>query len=267
MDNHASQFLASHAMEPRLASYASRFEHVAFKRDEHGILEMRFHTEGKPLVWGDAAHTELVYAFTEVGGDPDNRVVILTGTGDRFITELDDSWLGAMTPAKWDKLYSHGKRLLQRLLEIPVPVIGAVNGPASIHAEIAVVSDIVLSADTAYFSDAPHFKYGTVPGDGANLVWPLLLGQNRGRYFLLTGQRLTAEEARSLGVVNEVLPAEQLMDHAYELARTLAKQPDVILRYTRDALTQGLKRMLVDDLAYGLALAGLGSYESWPERR
>jgi enoyl-CoA hydratase/carnithine racemase len=226
---------------------------------------MRLHTDGGPLVWGDGPHTELVYAFTDVGGDPANRIVILTGTGNRFIADLDRSWVGAMTPDKFDKIYQHAKRLLQRLLEIPVPVIGAVNGPASVHAELAVMSDIVLSADTAYFSDAPHFKYGTVPADGVHLVWPLLLGPNRGRYFLLTGQRLSAEEARDLGVVNEVLPADRLMDRAYELARLLARQPDVILRYTRDALTQQMKRLMMDQLGHGLALEGLGTYDSWPE--
>jgi enoyl-CoA hydratase/carnithine racemase len=249
---------------PDLGSYASRYDHVAFTRDD-GILEMRLHTDGGPLVWGDGPHTELVYAFTDVGGDPANRIVILTGTGDRFIADLDRSWVGAMTPDKFDKIYQHAKRLLQRLLEIPVPVIGAVNGPASVHAELAVMSDIVLSADTAYFSDAPHFKYGTVPADGVHLVWPLLLGPNRGRYFLLTGQRLSAEEARDLGVVNEVLPADRLMDRAHELARLLARQPDVILRYTRDALTQQMKRLMMDQLGHGLALEGLGTYDSWPE--
>ena len=250
---------------PDLASYGSRYEHVEFTRDDAGVLEMRLHTEGGSLVWGDGPHTELVYAFTDVGGDPDNRVVILTGTGDRFCADLDRSWIGAMTPGKFDKMYQHAKRLLSRLVEIPVPVVAAVNGPASVHAELAVLSDIVLASDSAYFADSPHFKYGTVPGDGVHIVWQQILGPNRGKYFLLTGQRLSAEAARDLGVVNEVLPPDQLMDRAYEQARKLARQPDVVLRYTRDALTQHWKRLFANDLAFGLALEGLGAYESWPE--
>jgi enoyl-CoA hydratase/carnithine racemase len=249
---------------PDLSSYATRYDHVALTRDAEGILEMRLHSGDGPLIWGDGPHTELPYVFTDVGGDPENRVVILTGTGNRFLANLDDSWVGAMTPPKWDKIYSHGKRLLQRLLEIPVPVIAAINGPATVHAELAVLSDIVLAAEHTYFSDAPHFKFGAVPGDGVHVVWPLLLGYNRGRYFLLTGQRLDAKEAQSLGVVNEVLTAGALMDRAYEIARSLARQPDTTLRYARDAMTQRLKRLLLDDLAYGLALEGLGAYASWP---
>jgi enoyl-CoA hydratase/carnithine racemase len=169
-----------------------------------------------------------------------------------------------MTPPKWNKIYSHGKRLLQRLLDIEVPVIGVVNGPATVHAELAVLSDIVLAADHAYFRDAPHFRYGTVPGDGVHIIWMAILGPNRGRYFLLTGQRLSAQEALQLGVVNEVLPSVDLLSRARELAAQLARQPDTTLRYTRDALTQTLKRALLSDLGYGLALEGLGAHASWP---
>src|ERR1700729_1709504 len=105
-----------------------------------------------------------------------------------------------------EKIYLEGKRLLDNLLNIDVPVIGAVNGPARIHAELAVLSDIVLAAETAVFQDAAHMPNGVVPGDGVHVVWPLLLGPNRGRYFLLTGQRLSADEAQAAGVVSEVLP-------------------------------------------------------------
>ncbi len=88
-------------------------------------------------------------------------------------------------------------------MDIDVPIIAAVNGPAIVHAEIAVLSDIVLAAESATFADAAHFPHGTVSGDGAHLVWPLLLGPNRGRYFLYTGQRLDASTALELGVVSD----------------------------------------------------------------
>jgi 6-oxocamphor hydrolase len=244
--------------------YANQFEHAVLERDAAGVLEIRLHTDQGPLIWGDAAHSELPDVFTSVAADPENRVVILTGTGNRFIGGLDESWVGAMTPAKWSKIYSHGRRLLQRLLEIEVPVIGVLNGPATIHAEIAVLSDIVLAADDTYLSDAPHFRFGTVPGDGVHVVWPMLLGPNRGRYFLLTGQRLGAEEAHRLGVVNEVLGRHEVLARARAIAADLARQPDTVLRYTRDVLTQSLRRALFDGLSHGLATEGLGAFESWP---
>ena len=153
-------------------------------------------------------------------------------------------------------IYLEGKRLLDNLLNIDVPVIGAVNGPARIHAELAVLSDIVLAAETAVFQDAAHMPNGVVPGDGVHVVWPLLLGPNRGRYFLLTGEEISAQQALTLNVVAEVLPPERLLPRAHELASQLADKPVTALRYTRVALTQRLKRHLLDDLGYGLMLEG-----------
>jgi enoyl-CoA hydratase/carnithine racemase len=254
-------------LKPRFDDYATRYEHIVMERDDRGVLELRLHTDGGSLVWGAAPHTELGYAFTDVGADPENRVVIITGTGERFIADLDTSWVGPMTPEKWYVIFAHGKRLLQRLLDIEVPVIAAVNGPATVHAELAVLSDIVIAAEHTYFSDAPHFRYGAVPGDGVHVVWPLLLGVNRGRYFLLTGQRLHAAEAQQLGVVNEVLPAGDVLPRARALAGELAKQHDITLRYTREAMVQPLRRLLLDNLPFGLALEGLGAHATWPTGR
>ena len=95
-------------------------------------------------------------------------------------------------------------------------------------------------------------------------VWPALLGANRGRYFLLTGQRLSAAEGLQLGIVNEVLPADELLHRARTLAGHLVRQPPNVLRYTRTTLIAQLKREMVASLDHGLAMEGLGAYESWP---
>jgi len=251
-------------MRASFDQYSQSYAHARLERVD-GICLVQLHSDGGPLIWGDGPHTELGYLFEDVGRDPDNRVVILTGTGDEFIAKLDTSWVGAMHPHKWDKILQHGRRLMMNLLEIEVPVIAAINGPATVHAELGLLADIVLASDTATFRDAPHFRFGTVPGDGVHIVWPLLLGPNRGRYFLLTGQRLSAIEARDLGVVSEVLEPGALLDRAWALAHELARQPDMALRYARISLTQSIKRMMMDGLGQGLALEGLGAYQSWPE--
>ena len=250
-------------MRVDFATYSSAYRHVAMTRDD-GVLELRLHTDGGPLVWGDGPHSELGDCFDDAGTDRENRVVILTGTGDEFIARLDNSWVGAMTPEKWDRIYTHGKRLLSRLLDVEVPMIAAVNGKATVHAELALLCDIVIASDDTVFADAPHFRFGTVPSDGVHAVWPLLLGPNRGRSFLLTGERITAAQALDLGIVSEVVSRDQLADRAWELARQLAKQPTTTLRYTRAALTQELKRTILDHVGPGLALEGLGAHASWP---
>ena len=145
-------------------------------------------------------------------------------------------------------------------------MISAINGPALRHSELPLLCDIVLAAEETTFQDSGHFVNGLIPGDGMHIIYPLLLGLNRGRYFLLTGQSLSAREARELGLVNEVLPRKQLLPRAWELAEQLSQQSPLVLRYSRVLLTQYVKRMMHDLLGYGLALEGLGSAQDQLER-
>ena len=246
----------------RFEDYADRYEFIRMER-HNGILQITFHTEGASLKWDLNVQRKLGYAFADIGGDPENKVVIMTGTGDDFCAE----WPGPVfdiTPREWDSIYLSGKQQAMNLLNIEVPMISAVNGPFLVHAHLALLCDIVLAAEGAVFQDGSHFIYDVVPGDGVHVVWPLLLGPNRGRYFLLTGQKLSAHEALQLGVVNEVLPRESLLPRAWELAEQLVQKPTLTLRYTRVALTLHLKRLMQDMLGYGLALEGLAYVDVKP---
>jgi enoyl-CoA hydratase/carnithine racemase len=254
----------------RFESYATKYSCIHMRRED-GILEMRFHTDGGPLRWGLGPHGELPDAFADVARDRDNRVVILTGTGDTFsgirATPDTRSLAQGITAAAFDRVHWEGRALLMNLLNIEVPVIAALNGPAWRHAEIPLLSDIVLAADTAAFQDSAHFMSGMLPGDGMHVVMPLLLGMNRGRYFLLTGQTLSAREAQELGLVAELLPPDQVLARAWEHARALAGKPTLLLRYTRLMFTEYLKRRLQELLGYGLAMEGLALMEDAAQPR
>ncbi len=245
----------------RFEDYRDTYRHIAMERDEQGILVLRFHTEGGPLIWSEPAHAELGRCFAQIGADRANRVIVMTGTGDQWCADIDFASFRLNTPEEWDHTFYDGRKLLMNLLDIEVPVICAVNGPARMHPEIPVMSDIVLAAETALFQDGPHFVAGIVPGDGAHVVWTNLLGLNRGRYFLLMNQELGAAEALAAGVVGEVLPADLVLDRAMEIARTFAGKTDLALRYSRVILTQRFKRLMAEGLSLGLGLEALAAVD------
>jgi len=209
------------------------------------------HTRGGPAKWGTlltSLHAELPEAFADIARDPENKVVILTGTGDSFIDQFDpEGWAPEPLGQFWARIYLEGTDLLKNLLAIPVPMICAVNGPALIHSELALLCDIVLAAENAEFADIAH------------TIWPMVLGPCRGRYFLLTGERIPAAEAKQLGICAEILPADKLMDRAREHARTLAAHPLTMLRHTRSVLVRDLRKRMSEELEFGLGAEGLAS--------
>lgn len=241
--------------------YENAYNHIRFKRQD-GILELRIHTDDGPALWDargpDDLHAELGEAFYRVGRDPENRVVILTGTGDEFIVDWN-RYTGKRDAAMAMRLNKEAKDLIQNLLDIDVPVIGAANGPALVHAELITLSDIVIASERASFADRQHLLLGYVPGDGTHVWWDMLLGPNRCRHFLLTGSEIGAEEAKRLGFVAEVVPHERVLDRAWQVARDLLTQPPFRLRYSRVAMTQNIKRRMLNDLGYGLMLESVAN--------
>lgn len=238
--------------------YFDAYPNLAFDRTDTGVLTVRFHTDDGPVIFTGALHHQFPRALADISDDRGNKVLILTGTGDRFMTDIDGASLGEIfKPSVWDPIVWEGRKVIERLVDLPMPYIAAINGPATVHSEYVLLGDITIAADTAVFRDDPHLGFGIVPGDGIQVIWEELVGVNRARYFALTQATVDATTAERLGMVNEVVPADQVMTRATELAEQLAVKPQLLLRYTPLALRQRLARRMNDGTTLGLAVEGL----------
>jgi enoyl-CoA hydratase/carnithine racemase len=244
------------------ANYRDSFPNAHLARSSSGVLEVALHSNGGTLVFNGHTHEQFVDLFHAIGSDRENRVVILTGSGEAFMESISPEGFDFFSPRGFDKIYREGKKVLMNILDIEVPLIAAVNGPVRLHTEYVLLADIVLATPATVFQDKPHFDFGIVPGDGVNLLWPEVVGSVRGRYFILTRQELDAETAKDWGVVNEIVPADALLTRAHEIAEELAALPPLTSRYTRIALTQKLRRVVDEGIGYGLALEGISAFEA-----
>lgn len=248
-------------LAPKLEDYRDKYRNIELSRDDKGVLLMKFHTKGGAFVWSEESHEECGYCFADVGADRENKVVVMTGSGDVFCDTIDFESFSLSSPAEWDHTFYDGRKLLNNLLDIEIPIIAAINGEARIHPEIPVMSDIVLASEDVLFQDAPHFMGGIVPGDGAHVVWTHVLGPNRGRYFLLMGQEIKGQQALDYGIINELLPKDALLPRAMEIAHMFAEKTDLARRYARVALTQRYKRVMDEGLSLGLGLEALAAVD------
>jgi enoyl-CoA hydratase/carnithine racemase len=245
----------------RFDAYKNSFANARLSRSDNGVLEVALHTDGGKLVFNGHTHEQFVDLFHQIGSDADNRVVILTGSGDAFMDAISPEGFDFFSPQGYDKIFREGRKVLMNILDIEAPLIAALNGPVLLHSEYALLADIVLATPETIFQDKPHFDFGIVPGDGVNLLWPEVIGSIRGRYFILTRQVLDAQTAKEWGAVNEVVPADKLLSRAHEIANGLAALPPLTSRYTRIALTQKLRRIIDEGAGYGLALEGISAAE------
>jgi enoyl-CoA hydratase/carnithine racemase len=239
-------------------AYFGKYENLAFERDDDGVLVLRFHTDGGPIVFTERTHQDFTVALEELSLDPDNRALVITGTGNAFMDQIDGPSLGEIfKPAVWEKIRVEGAKVLQRLLELPMPVVGVANGPATVHSEYLLLADIHIASEQATYGDYPHPAFGITGGDGVHVVWEEVAGTARAKWLLWTGETIDAETALQWGVVNEVVPHERALERGMELARSLAAKPAIYRTLQKQTLNLNLRRRITQDVPFGMALEGL----------
>ena len=244
-------------MQTVQADYFTAYHNVKLARDANGVLTIQLHTNGGPCLMTAQTHTEFVEAFYRISQDRANKIVILTGAGGEFITDVDWSSFGdASDPGVWSQIHDEGVQALENIANIRVPVIAAIEGRAHIHSDYALLANVIVAGEGATFQDVGHYAAGVAPGDGIFTTWSYRAGSGRAEAFLLNPQPLPAHTAREWGVVAEVVPNGKALGRARELAELYLKAPEVTRRNTRVHFIQPLKERIVREVGYGLSLEG-----------
>ena len=156
----------------------------------------------------------------------------MTGAGDDFCAGWGGPWPVRSGPREWDPVYWEGKRLLTNLLDIEVPMISAVNGPATFHAEIPVLSDVVLASENAFFQTRPTSLRQRARGWVVQVVWPLLLGENPGTVFSSNGTEAIGPGGPGVGGGQRSLAAGEAPAQGMGAGGAIRQKPPLTLRYT-----------------------------------
>ncbi|MCL4685812.1 enoyl-CoA hydratase/isomerase family protein [Myxococcota bacterium] len=190
-------------------------------------------------------HGELARLFRELKREDDARAVLLTGRGPAFSAGGDFDWFPSLDDtAKLEHLRRDAKQMIWDLLDVELPIVAALNGPAvGLGASLALLCDTIFMADGATLAD-PHVRVGIVAGDGGAAIWPLVLGPARAKQYLLTGDPVHAAEAERIGLVNRVVAPDRLAEEALAFARRLAAGAPLAVRYTKTAINKLVKDAL-----------------------
>ena len=236
---------------PSLRTYRARFaRHFAVDRRD-GVLLIRAHRDGQAALWSRGLLNAWNLLLAEAGADRDNELIIITGTGDSWLAGAEARSF-AQPVSQWDsdlvdEQYNDGIKILERLVfDIDVPTIAAINGPGP-RLELPLLCDLTLCAPDVVFGDG-NFRAGSVPGDGMYLVLRELAGVKRASQAVYTGQGITAEQAQRLGIINEVLPRDELLPRALDLAAQIMARPRTARRLTHGLITRTWQRRLVAEL-------------------
>ena len=221
------------------------YQHLTFERREHGVL---FITINRPEVLNatnDRLHWELTQVWLTFDRDPEARVAVVTGAGTRAFSaggDLEMVEANSRDPRRLARTVREASDLVYNMINTDKPIVSAINGVAvGAGLVVALLADISIMSETARFTDG-HTKLGVVAGDHAAILWPLLCGMAKAKYYLLTSEFIDGREAERIGLVSLCVPQEQVVPKALEVADRLARGAQLAIRWTKRSLNNWLRQ-------------------------
>ena len=222
--------------------YAS-YDRLNFERLADGVLLI---TLNRPEVYNAAdemMHSQLARVWADVSLDEQTRVAVVTGAGRAFSAGGDLAMVQRMIGDhdRVTRMLTEMSDLVYNMVNCQKPIVSAINGVAvGAGLVVALLADISICANEARLGDG-HLRLGVAAGDHAAIIWPLLCGMAKARYYLLTGEMVDGAEAERIGLVSKALPREEVLEEALRVAQGLATGPQLAIQLTKRALNGWLR--------------------------
>jgi enoyl-CoA hydratase len=247
-------------------SHEFRIEDQVYTRftfEREGRVLKAFITSDHPVNGVDGPmHDELARVFTDLQRDSESDIIVLAAKGRAFCAGGDFQWFQQQIddPASFRAIAWDAKRIVSSLLEMEKPILCRLNGAAAgLGATIALLCDIIVADEKAVIGD-PHVKVGLVAGDGGALIWPQLIGYARAKELLMTGDMLSAAEAKTLGLINHAVPGDQLDAKLAEIVAKLQGNPKWAVRWTKSVTNIPLRALAAQMMDAAIGWESVSNY-------
>jgi enoyl-CoA hydratase len=236
------------------------YRHLLFERRPNGVLLITINRPDRMNATDEVLHNELSRVWLDVSADTETRVAVITGAGRAFSAGGDLAMVQAQVGnfAKMAGVMKEAGDIVYNIIDCEKPVISAINGVAvGAGLTVALLADISIIAEDVRFTDG-HVRIGIAAGDHSVMLWPLLCGMARAKYYLLTADFLDGREAERIGLVSKAVPPDRLMDEAMAVAGKLANGSQDAIRWTKKALNNWLRQAgPLFDASLALEMLGL----------
>jgi len=236
------------------------YRSLLFDRDGK-VLNLTFNRPQTSNAFDRVMEGEFRRFLLEVSHDPETNVVVLTGAGHHFSAGGDLNQIHEVMekPYLFFPSMLEAKQIVQLMLDCPKPIIAKINGHAvGLGATIALYCDITLAAEHAKIAD-PHVLVGFAAGDGGSIIWPQLMGYNRAKEYLFTGEAILAADAERMGLINHCVAADELDGRVSTLAHRIANGAACAIQWTKASINIALKQLAVQAMDASIAYEALSN--------